>query len=852
MMEAIEINEVFSQALQFVTATSQNIFLTGKAGTGKTTLLKYIKNNCGKQMAVVAPTGVAAINAGGTTMHSFFQLPFSPFIPGSKGWGNQSVVDKHQLLEKLRLNKDRRTIIQELELLVIDEISMVRCDTLDAIDTILRSVRGEYDKAFGGVQLLLIGDMFQLPPVIPHEEWKMLREYYASPYFFDSKVMENEFPVYIELDKIYRQNESRFIEVLNQVRNNILNEEGLALLHSRFLPNFEIPKEAHYITLTTHNAKADAINQNAIEQLNEKAISFFANVEGEFAEHAYPAEKNLLLKKGAQVMFLKNDIEKPRKYFNGKIGVIKTLSPDKIEVECDDITIDVKKETWRNIRYKINNDNRRIEEEELGSFSQYPLRLAWAITIHKSQGLTFEKAVIDAGAAFAPGQVYVALSRCTSLQGMVLKSQISSHSLFSDQHILHFSNRKPNAAALQQQLVDGERNFEQLNLQSIFSFDALQAPIKALDKQLKDNELSFIQFDKTWAAQLQATVDELQAVASKFHLYLLEQFALPSPLATNTALQERLKKASVYFSEQLLTKIKTSFKTLPFLTEHRPIARLVNNAMQELYLLFARKHHEIGCCKNGFSLKDFLAQKTHFQSPNYVANVFVNAQKSSSGYAGPHAPLYADLKALRDELCEAKQLSTYKVANNNTLREICEFLPTTSKDLLLIHGFGEVKLKQYGEQFLSIINSYCSANQLGSNMFALTKKPEKIGKPSPPKPTKEPKEKKIASKLISLQLFREGKTVPEIAAERNFAASTIYQHLAQYVVEGELNVLELLTEEKLATIVQALQNKTDEPGFSAIKTALGANYSWEEIRLAASHLRFVNGETDANENTPDR
>ena len=399
-------NTSFQLDSDFVNYTNSSLFLTGKAGTGKTTFLKHVKENEVKNTVVVAPTGVAAINAGGTTIHSFFQLPFSPFIPVSKGYGtNDAISDKHSLISRLRLTSERKEVMQKLELLIIDEISMVRCDVLDAIDTVLRHVRSQHTVPFGGVQVLLIGDMYQLPPVIKPEDWAILSAYYKSEYFFNSHVIESQPPVYVELNKIYRQNDGAFVEVLNQVRNNAMSNDGFDLLHTRYLPDFNAAREEKYITLTTHNSKADAINFKALNELPGKVYNFDATIEGEFYEKSFPADMNLKLKIGTQVMFLKNDIEKVRRFFNGKIGMVDKIDGDKIFVLCEGeaSAIEVKKEKWKNIRYSLDKKTNLIDEDEIGSFTQFPLRLAWAITIHKSQGLTFEKAIIDAGEAFASG-----------------------------------------------------------------------------------------------------------------------------------------------------------------------------------------------------------------------------------------------------------------------------------------------------------------------------------------------------------------------------------------------------------------------------------------------------------------
>jgi len=381
-----EHNALFTLAADFIRYTNRSVFLTGRAGTGKTTFLKYIRANTIKQTAVVAPTGVAAINAGGVTIHSFFQLPFAPYMPESKGFErNENAVDRHHLLGRIKMNRDRIKVLQQLELLIIDEISMVRCDVLDAIDMVLRHFRYRYHEPFGGVQVLFIGDMFQLPPVVQNDEWSILAPFYTSPFFFDSKVLQLEKPVHIELNKIYRQNEQRFIELLNKVRNNEMDEDGFDLLNSRYNPAFQPAKDEGYITLTTHNNKADAINAEALANLTGITRNYKAYITGEFYEKSYPAEELLQLKVGAQVMMIKNDPEK--KYFNGKIGIVTKLDDDIVHVQCKDeeTAIEVKKEVWENIRYTLNPALQKVEEEEIGKFEQFPLRLAWLLPFTKAR-----------------------------------------------------------------------------------------------------------------------------------------------------------------------------------------------------------------------------------------------------------------------------------------------------------------------------------------------------------------------------------------------------------------------------------------------------------------------------------
>lgn len=432
-MANIERNEIFDLAYRFVTETNENIFLTGKAGTGKTTFLKYLKDNSTKNIVVAAPTGVAAINAGGVTLHSLFQLPFHPFLPTKN--------NKEDLLAKIRQNKQRQQLLRKMELLVIDEISMVRCDVMDAIDTILRHTRRNYHLPFGGVQLLCIGDLHQLPPVAQNQEWSILNEYYESPFFFDSLAIKEQLPLLIELNKIYRQKEGSFVKLLNKVRNNHMNADDFEDLHLRYDPTFRPERDEKYITLTSHNKQADQINEQELYKLNGASFNYKAVVEDDFPENMYPVDFELSLKEGAQVMFLKNDLIQ-RRYYNGKIGVVKELTKDKIIVDCDGTEIEVGKETWENSRYTLNRTDGKLEQETLGTFTQYPLRLAWAITIHKSQGLTFEKVMIDAGAAFSSGQVYVALSRCTSLAGIVLLSKITPSAIQSNENVIKGQDRK--------------------------------------------------------------------------------------------------------------------------------------------------------------------------------------------------------------------------------------------------------------------------------------------------------------------------------------------------------------------------------------------------------------------------
>lgn len=472
-------NQVFRQAVSFVNQTNQLIFLTGKAGTGKTTFLKYIRNHSHKKMVVAAPTGVAAMNAGGTTLHSLFWLPFGLYIADyeqDKGWNDGQVYNRQRLFSKVKLTKRKRELLREIELLVIDEVSMLRADMLDAIDALLKSVRRDA-RPFGGLQLLLIGDLFQLPPVVRESEWHIMAGHYRSPFFFDAHVLTENPPVQLELEKIYRQNDEVFINILNAIRENTCTASQLEQLNAYYNPDFAPQGGESYITITSHNYRADAINEKALATLPGAVATLKARIRGDFGTSLYPVDTELRLKKGAQVMFVRNDVGEDRRFYNGKIGRVRHIDSagDSLIVAFDDGTeeVEVKREVWENIQYEYDQQKDKVNEDVLGTFSQFPLRLAWAITIHKSQGLTFERAIIDAEASFAAGQVYVALSRMTGLQGLVLKSRIPAHSIRTDPEVLNFAHRTPGREVLSELLELSQRRYLGHILMDSFKWDVL-------------------------------------------------------------------------------------------------------------------------------------------------------------------------------------------------------------------------------------------------------------------------------------------------------------------------------------------------------------------------------------------
>ena len=457
----MEKNIELQNAWDFVEHTGISIFLTGKAGTGKTTFLRAIKQHSTKRMVVVAPTGVAAINAGGVTIHSFFQLPLSPFVPES------------MVKPRFEYSKQKRKIMRTLDLLVIDEISMVRADILDAIDSVLRRFR-EHDKPFGGVQLLMIGDLQQLTPVVKSEEEELLSRYYNTPYFFDSKALQSIQYVTIELTKVFRQQDETFINILNHFRDGNVTDEDFKTLNKRYQLNFKPEEGSDYIHLTTHNRIADNLNNKQLRQIESEEFRFCAQTEGQFPDNSYPADYELTLKCGAQVMFIHND--RFERYYNGKIGRITYIDEEKIMVACagDDEAIEVEPQTWENTRYTLNEQTKQIEGEVLGTFTQYPLRLAWAITIHKSQGLTFEHAIIDAQQAFASGQVYVALSRCRSLEGLVLASPLNQNAVINDARVdSYIAQQNMRAAESIRNLPLLKEEYYRMLIMELFNFNEI-------------------------------------------------------------------------------------------------------------------------------------------------------------------------------------------------------------------------------------------------------------------------------------------------------------------------------------------------------------------------------------------
>lgn len=599
-----QVNRELNLAWKIIEDTGCNLFLTGRAGTGKTTFLKKLREKSDKRMVVLAPTGVAAINANGSTLHSFFQLPFSLYLPGR---GFISEENKY-----FKINNHKKRLIASLSLLVIDEISMVRPDQLDAIDSILRKLRNS-SQPFGGIQLLLIGDLRQLPPVVKEEEWEILQEHYSSPYFFESHALKKAGYLAIELSTVYRQSDELFLNMLNQIRQGYIEKELLTLLNTRVKKSEEITDIDGYIRLTTHNKRADIINNNRLESLKGEEMLYEAEVKGTFPESAYPAESVLRLKEGAQVMFTKNDAGGERRYYNGLIGTVVFLSKNKIHVKVPGKKeiIEVEKTEWVNTQYKIDEKSLEIKQEEIGKYRQYPLQLAWSITIHKSQGLTFDKAIIDATYSFAPGQTYVALSRCRSLDGLILESPIRLKSIIIDKEVNAF------VADCDANLPD-EREIEFLKdqyvitvLKELFDFEAIK---RYYDDFMR---LAFVHLVST-SPNLEVAIDEFNIkikeslcnVSRKFTNIFIDRNQMTRLINQDKDILERIRKGCIYFYN-ILKDLKNFLISLPIKQKNQKITKRLNSIMDSLDDVIVNKSYILmALSKLDFSVKTYQQVKT--------------------------------------------------------------------------------------------------------------------------------------------------------------------------------------------------------------------------------------------------
>jgi hypothetical protein len=810
-------------AFNYVHYTNKNIFLTGKAGTGKTTFLHQVKKETSKRMVIVAPTGVAAINAGGVTIHSFFQLPFGPYIPGAV---QDPTKQRKFVREKIRL-------IQSMDLLVIDEISMVRADVLDAIDDVLRRYKNHF-QPFGGVQLLMIGDLHQLPPVVKDDEWEMLREHYDTAYFFGSRALRKTEPVAIELKHIYRQSDTFFIDLLNKVRNNHIDSEVLAALNSRYIADFQPTDEEAYITLSSHNATAQEINIKRLAMIDSPVKVYSAKIDGDFPSYSYPTDEVVEFKVGAQVMFVKNDISKEKLYYNGKIGKIVKISNDNvIYVQCpnEPSPIAVSTVEWKNLKFTLDESTKEINEEIIGSFIQYPLKLAWAITIHKSQGLTFERAIIDANLAFAHGQVYVALSRCKSFEGLVLRSKISSSSIKTDLVVRNYSENAERNIPDEGQLREAKRIFQQDLVLELFNFKTLNRNFDYAYRILLENDTiinaSAIEMLKTLWDNAQT---EVFSIAEKFEPQIQSYFGQSALPEENEQLQARIQKASVYFQDKIKNQFFQGVQNIAIVTDNKAVRKSILEALETLEKGFFAKNACFAVCETAFEPLQYLRAKNNAELDFEAlkkSNSNTSAGKSFAPKDALHPELYIALKTWRDNTAADREMEEYMVLPSRSLLDLCNALPRNTSELKAVKGIGVAKVKQFGTEMLAIIDTYCAEHNITTQQSSIVadfvEKAAKLPKPD--------------TKKVSFELFKAGKTIEEIAAERGLTIGTIEGHLGHFIVLGELDISTLISQENLKEISDFLEeNKTNLNGLSDIFTHFNGKYTYAQLRLVNDYL----------------
>lgn len=702
----MDINQQAQLAWDIIENTNTNIFLTGKAGTGKTTFLRRLKEESSKRIVVVAPTGIAAINAEGVTIHSFFQLSFAPFIPDAQ----------YKLKEQqYRFSKQKIRVIQSIDTLVIDEISMVRADLLDAVDNVLRRFR-KNNLPFGGVQMVMIGDLGQLAPVAKDDEWQMLSRYYDTPYFFSSLALKSTRYAIVELKTVYRQSDSHFVELLNRVRDNRADDSVLAALNSRYIPNFQPPVEEGYIRLTTHNFQAQQENDRQLALLPGKPYIYEASITGKYPEMLFPTEQTLTLKEGAQVMFVKNDSSADKAFYNGMLGTVTEINDKNLFVRTKDtgVVIKVEPEQWENTRYDINERTNEITEEVEGTFTQLPVKPAWAITVHKSQGLTFDRAIIDVQRAFTHGQTYVALSRCRTLEGLVLSAPLPMSAIIRDGAVDDYVSRAAEHTPTEGQIDLLRRDYYLSVISELFDFRPLMDAFnRMLDLLMGHFRRSYPKLIIEYKARLGIIKTQLYDVAERFKLQYNQIVISTASYQDDVHLQERLTKGAAYFA-RTISDIEMLVKNTDVKTDTPDVKKQVAELLTTLKELVMQKRALLNYVKDeGFSLNEYQHQRAVvFMGKDNQAEKKPVKTKAADKDKSPSA--VPELKVLHPKVLDAltewrrqralkAHMPTYCILQQKAIIAIANLLPQDKEALARIPFCGNVKAEKYGDEILAVV-----------------------------------------------------------------------------------------------------------------------------------------------------
>ncbi|MBK9148060.1 MAG: AAA family ATPase [Flavobacteriales bacterium] len=779
-------------AARFVNSTNRHVFLTGKAGTGKTTFLHKLAASTHKRYVILAPTGIAALNAGGVTIHSQFLLPFGAFLPERQrplDIPDGAFHDQDTLTRRHPLNSIRRNVLREVDLLIIDEVSMLRADVLDVIDHRMRTVRQNRGQSFGGAQVLLIGDLYQLPPVVKDDEWRVMQRYYASMFFFEAQVLKQHGYAHIELDRIFRQQDDRFIRILNNLRNNTVQAADVDELNAHHRAADAPAGNEGVITLTTHNYKADEINQEALRKLPGKAHSYEAEVMGEFPQGMYPVLERIELKEGAQVMFVKNDAEK--RYFNGKLARVEKLEKDSIAVRMYDGVGDalgdglytLKRETWENKRYVVNASTKQQEEEVIGTFEQYPIKLAWAITVHKSQGLTFSKAIIDVGQAFAPGQVYVALSRLRSLDGLILRTRINPAVVSTDKEVVAFTERGERQEPLPAQLKARQREYLQQLLMGTFDLADL---LRKLEWTQKDHPETAQFEDESMKSALRILQEKLRSEEENTRKFRNQLIRLLHE-DKREELLVRIEKGAAYYGDLLQDRMKALF-------QHMAQAELLSRTKE-----YTNALKEI----DGMLMKRIAA----LAKVAYLTRCILNGEEIlrlkdlEQALTDKRAAMVGEVRAWAQE-----NRPKGRTGKKRKRRESADDLS---------HGDSDPSIRP------------------------LTRKnrdhPDYVRAP------RRSKAEVSNTYNVTFELAKEGLTVEEIAAKRTLARSTIEGHFARGIAEGVLEIGKLMPEAERDLIADWMREHPTE-GLNAAQGYFENRFSYGQLRMVQSWVKREAGD----------